>query len=976
MIKINDKTYRNLPEQVEKNKRDIEDLKLRAGFQGPYASTEDIEPPVDGVIYIIGATEPYELYKFDIDDGFIDLGPFGATGAQGPEGPQGPVGPKGDKGDTGPQGPQGIQGPQGPYGLQGPKGDPGSNGATGPEGPQGEEGNGIASIAKTGTVGLVDTYTITMTDGSTYTFTVTNGKDGTSTIEAGYGISINGNEISVDNTVIATKAELNQFIKDNDTSYSATFRGKGVYVKAEGAYTSTSYGDGSIGRSIPNQPGYTYALPDKSGTFAMTSDIITSYNDLTDKPTIPTKTSDLTNDSGFITGVSWNDVTGKPTFASVATSGDYDDLLNKPVIPDTSNFVTTNTAQTVTGEKTFNDDIIIHEGTPRYSSINYMDLKLETDRFIISGEITAAGMTLNFQKNINLPFSSSSPNGTVTLATTDDIPTYSTRPFLGVSQESLGNVTFSDDGVNYYAGIGVMDDNLLKVNLRALNPNFGTGLSASFNTTTRALDIAIDTTTVALKTDIPTVPTNISAFTNDTGFITASALSGYATETWVENKGYLTSVSWNDVSNKPTFATVAITGDYDDLINKPTIPTVDYNVIQFTRTYSHDQWNVVWPDQATTTLIKANPKKYAFIVRSYNSSTGEVYFSPLLTVKEDNTGSGIIGYGWEAKVATSSNIKNYAIALNILDEWSYGESTSSYPQSQYTAGTGISISGSSISVDTTTVALKSDIPTVPTNISAFTNDSGYITSSALSGYATETWVGQQGFLTSVSWNDVSSKPTFATVATSGSYNDLTDKPTIPDTTNFVTTNTNQTITGLKTFSDSIAISDIFQGGNVLTVCNLIGLIGFSYAGRNFELPTGKPASDPNGAPYTLATTDDIPTVPTTVSSFTNDAGYITSSALSGYATETWVGQQGFLTGITSSMVTTALGYTPGTSNFSGSYTDLTDKPSIPSTASSTSTSTVTPTTETLVFTLDDDSTVTVNVMTGATVSTTTTTTLS
>lgn len=42
----------------------------------------------------------------------------------------------------------------------------------------GEDGNGIASIAKTGTQGLVDTYTITMDDGYTYTFTVTNGRDG------------------------------------------------------------------------------------------------------------------------------------------------------------------------------------------------------------------------------------------------------------------------------------------------------------------------------------------------------------------------------------------------------------------------------------------------------------------------------------------------------------------------------------------------------------------------------------------------------------------------------------------------------------------------------------------------------------------------------------------------------------------------------------------------------------------------------
>ena len=48
----------------------------------------------------------------------------------------------------------------------------------GPKGDKGDDGNGIANIAKTSTSGLVDTYTITYTDGSTSTFEVTNGKDG------------------------------------------------------------------------------------------------------------------------------------------------------------------------------------------------------------------------------------------------------------------------------------------------------------------------------------------------------------------------------------------------------------------------------------------------------------------------------------------------------------------------------------------------------------------------------------------------------------------------------------------------------------------------------------------------------------------------------------------------------------------------------------------------------------------------------
>lgn len=42
------------------------------------------------------------------------------------------------------------------------------------------------------------------------------------------------------------------------------------------------------------------------------------------------------------------------------------------------------------------------------------------------------------------------------------------------------------------------------------------------------------------KPTIPIVPTKISAFTNDSGYLTAhQSLSGYATQTWVQNQGYI-----------------------------------------------------------------------------------------------------------------------------------------------------------------------------------------------------------------------------------------------------------------------------------------------------------------------------------------------------------------------------------------------------------------------------------------------------
>lgn len=59
---------------------------------------------------------------------------------------------------------------------KGNKGDTGETGAT---------GNGISNITKTGTSGLVDTYTITYTNGNTTTFTVSNGKGISNIVKTG-----------------------------------------------------------------------------------------------------------------------------------------------------------------------------------------------------------------------------------------------------------------------------------------------------------------------------------------------------------------------------------------------------------------------------------------------------------------------------------------------------------------------------------------------------------------------------------------------------------------------------------------------------------------------------------------------------------------------------------------------------------------------------------------------------------------------
>lgn len=77
---------------------------------------------------------------------------------------------------------------------------------------------------------------------------------------------------------------------------------------------------------------------------------------------------------------------------------------------------------------------------------------------------------------------------------------------------------------------------------------------------------------------------------------------------------------------------------------------------------------------------------------------------------------------------------------------------------------------------------KPAIPTVPTNVSAFNNDAGYLTQhQSLAGYATESWVQQQGYSTF-----------------DGNYNNLTNKPTIPS---------NETDLGLSSETWSFTLSD-------------------------------------------------------------------------------------------------------------------------------------------------------------------------
>lgn len=158
--------------------------------------------------------------------------------------PQNIKGPKGDDGDTGETGPQGPAGPKGDTGETGPQGPKGDTGETGPQGPKGDTGETGATGPKGDT-------------GAT-------GPQGPKGDEGDPGKGIKSMAINAQNHLIITY--------DDDTTQDAGL--------------------------VPSGGGDVQSVNGQSGVVVLDAEDVGA---LPDDTVIPSKVSDLTNDSGFIT---------------------------------------------------------------------------------------------------------------------------------------------------------------------------------------------------------------------------------------------------------------------------------------------------------------------------------------------------------------------------------------------------------------------------------------------------------------------------------------------------------------------------------------------------------------------------------------------------------------------------------------------------------------------------------------------------
>ena len=461
------------------------------------------------------------------------------------------------------------------------------------------------------------------------------------------------------------------------------------------------------------------------------------------------------------------------------------------------------------------------------------------------------------------------------------------------------------------------------------------------------------------KADISDIPTKTSDLTNDSGFITLSALTPYATQNWVSQQGYLTEIPVEYVTDsKLTAKGYQTAADVETAITAKGYTTMSaveakgYITNAALVGYATESYVTTAVGTETTNRQNADNNLQSQIdaitassdvtdivgtyaeLQSYDTSTLPPN-SIIKVLQDESQNNETTYYRWvitggvgawsligeegpyytisaaDAKFATqtalSTGLSGKQDTISDLATIRSGAAlgaTAVQPSDLATVATSgdyddlsnkPTIPAAQVNADwnaTSGVAQilnKPTIPTVPTNVSAFTNDAGYITSSALNGYATENYV---------------------TTAVSGKQDTLISG------------------TNIKTINNT----SILGSGNIDI-----------QTGGNYTAGTG------------IDITNDVISVTNAISTGAAlGATALQPSALNGYATQAWVGQQGYITGITSSDVTTALGYTPYNSTnpngyitssaltpyalsadlasvaTSGSYNDLSDKPTIPS----------------------------------------------
>ena len=874
---------------------------------GPYFLKSEIDPN-GGVNYSMESVQqlmsvPYALYAATSGNG------------EGPQGPVGPQGPQGDTGATGPQGPagqdgvsptvattttptgtfvvitdasgshqffvangaDGAPGSQGPQGIQGATGPQGPAGADGTNGTNGADGRGILNIIGPISNGLIDTYTITYTDGTTSTFTVTNGAAGVQGPAGPQGVQgatgatgpqgpsgANGRGIlnivgPVSNGLIDTYTIT--YTDGTTSTFTVTNGAAGTQGPQGPAGPAGSQGpqgeQGLQGETGPQGPVGPAGANGTNGTDGF-SPVVT------------------TTDAGDSTVVTITDATGPHTFVlhngqqgiqgpqgpqgPVGPAGAQgpqgeqglqgETGLQGPAGPTGSNGTDGRGIANITGP--------VSAGNVDTYTINYTDGTTSTFTVTngLDGTAAAAGIGIDSIAKTGTnglvdTYTVTYTDGTTSTFTVTNGAAGAQGPAgpQGVQGETgpqgpIGPAGFN--GTNGADGRGIQSISGPVTNglSDTYTINYTDGTTSTFTVTNGAAGAqgpegpqgpagANGTNGIS--------PTVTAAAAGSNVIITVTDGTGTHTYTIPTSSGEITQQpsDWNATSgvtqilNKPNLATVATTGNYNDLNNKPTIPAVPTNVSAFANDAGYltsytetdpqfNAWDKDYNDLTNRpTLFSGNyndlTNKPTLFDGNYNSLTNRPNFAAVATTGDyndltnrptlfsgnyndltnkptlfDGNYNSLTNRPNFAAVATTGNY-NDLVNKPTLFSGNYNDLTNkpTIPTVNNATLT-IQKNGSSVGTFTANASANKTINiSVPTTTSELTNNSGFLTSYTETDPTIYSWakaatkptysyseILNTPTLFDGNYNSLTNKPNLAIVATTGNYNDLINKPTL------------------------------------------------------------------------------------------------------------------------------------------------------------------------------------------------------
>lgn len=427
----------------------------------------------------------------------------------------------------------------------------------------------------------------------------------------------------------------------------------------------------------------------------------------------------------------WATLSGKPTFATVATSGDYNDLTNKPTIPSTPGSLPNPYALTFTGyqSKTYNGSAAVSVAIP--SKVSELTRDIDFAIRASDNNLIAHGNEFNF-----------------------------------------ANKTQTIIAINYRNGLGTQD---------------GTAIASySFYNGTGSTLSGIIAGLIQARSGLQIGPTA------DFGWYSYSAAGGVGRITaginaakGINVKDLLVSDSWADSTKVPRLG-IYSKGAIQSNSNILAGGYVKGNKLVFSE-------RVLWtdtlaPDKTFNALLQvldqsgSSPTTYATVLQI--NSRVDHWATQLYIDQTNTTTAGKLRYR-----TTPYNSNTYTpFKVVATEDWvqSLGYISNAVPNTRKVNGKALSADISLTYSDVGAAAAshthtKSQITDFPTSMPA-SDVYSWAKQAQKPAYSWSEISSKPTFATvatSGKYSDLSGTPNLATVATSGSYNDLTNKPTIP-----------------------------------------------------------------------------------------------------------------------------------------------------------------------------------------------------